>query len=67
MFLKLNTIRNLKYHSVKISLILFITGIIIALTAGALLFFGILQSSASAIIGIVGIGLIAASHPRLLK
>jgi hypothetical protein len=50
-----------------ISLILFIVGIIIALTAGVLLFLGILTSSVSAIIGIVGIGLIATSNLGLLK
>jgi hypothetical protein len=50
-----------------ISLILFIVGLILALTAGVLLFLGILPSSVSAIIGIIGIGLIAISHPRLLK
>jgi len=51
----------------KISLALFIIGILIALTAGVLLFLGILSSSVSAIIGIIGIGIMAASHPRLLK
>jgi hypothetical protein len=51
----------------KISLVLFVAGIIIALTAGALLFLGILPSSVSAIIGIIGIGIMATSNFRLLK
>jgi hypothetical protein len=50
-----------------ISIILFIVGITIALTAGTLLFLGILSSSVSAIIGIVGIGLIGLSNFHLLK
>ncbi len=50
-----------------INLILFIVGITIALTSGTLLFLGILSSSVSAIIGIVGIGLLATSNFRLLK
>lgn len=54
-------------HKRKISIVLFAAGITIALTSGVLLFLGILQSSVSAIIGIVGIGLIAASNFRLLK
>ena len=41
-----------------ISIILFIAGLVIALTSATLLFLGILPSSTSAIIGIVGIGLI---------
>ena len=51
----------------KISIVLFIIGIIIALTSATLLFFGIFSSSLSAIIGIIGIGLIALSNFRLLK
>ncbi|MBN2571688.1 MAG: hypothetical protein JXA68_06135 [Ignavibacteriales bacterium] len=51
----------------KISIILFIAGLIIALTSAILLFLGILPSSTSAIIGIVGIGLLATSNFRLLK
>ncbi len=50
-----------------ICIILFIAGLIIALTSATLLFLGILPSSTSAIIGIVGIGLLAASNFRLLK
>ena len=50
-----------------ISIILFIVGLIVALTAGVLLFLGLLSSSVSAIIGIVGIGLIATSNFRLLQ
>jgi len=51
----------------KISIILFIAGLIIALTSATLLFLGILPSSTSAVIGIVGISLIATSNFRLLK
>jgi len=51
----------------KISLILFLVGLIVALTAGVLLFLGILSSPVSAVIGIIGIGLIASSNFRLLK
>jgi hypothetical protein len=50
-----------------ISILLFVTGLVIALTSATLLFFGILPSSTSAIIGIVGIGLLATSNFRLLK
>lgn len=50
-----------------ISIIMFIVGLVIALTSATLLFLGILPSSVSAIIGIVGIGLIATSNFRLLK
>lgn len=50
-----------------ISIILFVAGLITALTSGTLLFFGILSSSTSAIIGIIGIGLLATSNFRLLK
>jgi phosphate/sulfate permease len=50
-----------------ISIILFIAGLITALTSATLLFFGILPSSTSAIIGIIGIGLLATSNFRLLK
>ena len=51
----------------KISIILFIVGLVIALTSATLLFFGVISSSISAIIGIIGIGLIASSNFRLLK
>ncbi|MDD5699944.1 MAG: hypothetical protein PHH00_01990 [Candidatus Nanoarchaeia archaeon] len=44
-----------------LSLIQFIAGIILALTGGFLMFFGILPSSARIMIGIVGIALIATS------
>ena len=50
-----------------ISIILFIVGLIMALTSATLLFLGVISSSISAIIGIVGIGLIALSNFRLLK
>jgi hypothetical protein len=39
----------------------FVLGLLIALTAATLLFFGELESGVAALIGIVGIGLIAAS------
>jgi uncharacterized membrane protein len=45
----------------NLNLVQFILGIILALTAGTLLFLGILPSSASSIIGIVGIALIGTS------
>ena len=51
----------------KISIVLFIIGIIIALTSATLLFFGVISSSISVVIGIIGIGLIASSNFRLLK
>ena len=51
----------------KISIILFLIGLLIALTSGTLLFLGIIPSGWSAVIGIVGIGLIASSNFRLLK
>ncbi len=41
--------------------IVFIVGLCIALAAAALLFFDIIESGVAALIGIVGIGLIAAS------
>ncbi|MBU4086463.1 MAG: hypothetical protein KKB21_02695 [Nanoarchaeota archaeon] len=50
-----------------ISIILFVVGIVMALTSATLLFFGVISSSVSAIIGIIGIGLIASSNFRLLK
>jgi len=50
-----------------ISIILFIVGLVMALTSATLLFFGVISSSISAIIGIIGIGLIASSNFRLLK
>jgi hypothetical protein len=55
----------------KISLILFIAGICIALIGAGIMFhgnvFGERNSGIATIIGIIGIGLIAASNPRLLK
>ena len=51
----------------KASLILFITGIIVALIAAALMFFGKLPLPLRIAILIVGIGLMAASHFGLLK
>ena len=51
----------------KRSIFLFIAGLIVALASATLLFFGIIPSGWSAAIGIIGIGLIATSHPRLLK
>lgn len=50
-----------------INLIQFITGIILAITGAVLMFLGILPVSARILIGIVGLGLIAASKFRLLK
>ena len=50
-----------------ISLILFIAGLTLALTSATLLFLGLIPSSASVVIGIVGIGLIASSNFRLLR
>jgi hypothetical protein len=50
-----------------LNLIQFIVGIILALTGGILMFFGILPTSTRIIIGIVGIALIATSKFRLLK
>ena len=44
-----------------VSIILFAVGLIIALTSATLLFFGVISSSISAIIGIIGICLIASS------
>ena len=44
-----------------ISIIMFIVGLFIALTSATLLFFGVISSSISAIIGIIGIVLIASS------
>ena len=55
----------------KISLILFIAGICIALIGAGIMFhgnvFGERNSGIATIIGIIGIGLIATSNPRLLK
>ena len=42
--------------------ILFIVGLCIALAAAALLFLNIIESGVAAVIGILGIGLIGASH-----
>lgn len=50
-----------------ISLVLFTLGLLIALTNATLLFLGILPSGVSAVIGIIGIGLIASSNFRLIK
>ncbi|MFH1632308.1 MAG: hypothetical protein ABIA47_04840 [bacterium] len=55
----------------KISLVLFIAGICIALIGAGIMFhghiFGERNSGIATIIGIVGIGLIATSNFRLLK
>lgn len=51
----------------KISLTLFIIGIILCLTAAAFMFFGILPLSLRIAILIIGIGLIASSNFNLLK
>ena len=51
----------------KTNLIQFIIGIILALTAGVLMFLGILPLSARITIGIIGLALIATSNVRLLK
>ncbi len=48
-------------------LIQFIVGIILALTGALLMFLGVLPLSARITIGLVGLGLIATSKPRLLK
>jgi hypothetical protein len=47
--------------------ILFLAGLCIALTSAALLFFGIIEPGVAAMIGIVGIGLIAASGMSHIK
>jgi len=54
-------------HERTISIILFVAGLIIALTSATLLFFGILPSSTCIVILIIGIGLLATSNFRLLK
>ncbi len=51
----------------SLNLIQFIVGIILALTGGVLMFFGILPLSARITIGIIGIVLIGTSNVRLLK
>ena len=55
----------------KISLILFIVGICIALTGAGIMFhgnvFGESNSGIATVIGIIGIGVIATSNFRLLK
>jgi len=55
----------------KISIILFIVGICIALIGAGIMFhgnvFGERNSGIATIIGIIGIGLIASSNFRLLK
>jgi len=45
----------------KVNKITFGLGLSIALTSATLLFFGVIESGVAALIGIVGIGLIAAS------
>jgi hypothetical protein len=45
----------------KVNKITFGMGLSIALTSATLLFFGVIESGVAALIGIVGIGLIAAS------
>jgi hypothetical protein len=45
----------------KVNKTTFGLGLLIALTAAALLFFGVIESGVAAAIGIVGIGLIGAS------
>jgi len=47
--------------------ILFIAGLCIALASAALLFFDIIESGVAAVIGILGIGLIAASGMSKIK
>jgi high-affinity Fe2+/Pb2+ permease len=44
-----------------LGIVLFVTGLCIALAGAVLLFFHIIESGVAAVIGIVGIGLIAAS------
>ena len=48
----------------KVFLILFILGILVTLTAAILLWFGITSSGVAAIIGIMGIGLIASKFKK---
>jgi len=50
-----------KEFDMKINKIIFSLGLLIALTAATLLFFGVIESGIAALIGIVGIGLISAS------
>ena len=54
-----NRLMNLR--STHMNSILFMVGLCIALTAAALLFLNIIESGVAAMIGILGIGLIAAS------
>ena len=44
---------------------LFVMGLVIALGAGTLLFFGLIESGIAALIGIVGIGVIASSGRKV--
>ena len=46
---------------------LFIVGLVIAIGAGGLLVMGVIESGVAAMIGIVGIGLIAASGRSNIK
>ena len=50
-----------KEFDMKINKTLFGLGLLIALTAATLLFFGVIESGVAALIGIVGVGLIGAS------
>jgi hypothetical protein len=45
----------------RIDAVLFVIGLLVALGAAALLFLGIIDSGPAALVGIVGIGLIAAA------
>lgn len=45
----------------KINKTLFGLGLLIALTAAALLFLGVIESGVAAVVGVLGIGLIGAS------
>ena len=45
----------------KVNKTMFVLGLSIALVAAALLFLGVIESGVAAVIGIVGMGLIAAS------
>jgi hypothetical protein len=56
---------NLK--SMHMNKILFMVGLYIAFAASALLFLNIIESGVAAVIGILGIGLIAASGSSKIK
>jgi hypothetical protein len=55
---------ELKESSMNVNKTMFVLGLLIALTAAALLLMDIIESGVAAAIGILGIGLIAASGRR---